>query len=165
MKEKNLKLSLIIIGIIPFLWIFGESLAKMISDSEYTISFYFMQLNLCVLTKPWVLLGIIPFFIGVLIPIRKLKKDKKNVAVKKNNKKLIWIVALIVGIIPLIIPLINGIKEAINGFTPFCILECKYIYGFEAFVVSIKMYSIMYGVTYIIGIALIFLSIIKLIKK
>lgn len=77
-------------------------------------------------------------------------------------KKRIWKVLLILGFIPFIIALILGIFVAVNGFggLNFC---CKY-YGFQAFFDYVLLFSFIYYPTYIVGILLIILSIIKLRK-
>lgn len=78
-------------------------------------------------------------------------------------KKIVWKILLVVGFIPFIAALLSGINAAINGFSglSFC---CSY-YGFQAFIDCIFLFSIVYFPTYIIGIILIVLSIIKLKKK
>lgn len=79
----------------------------------------------------------------------------------KNNKR-IWIFLLILGVVPFAIPLISGIYDSINGFSGLCFLECDYYYGRKALIDSIYLYSFIFWPTYIIGIILIVLSIIKL---
>lgn len=82
-----------------------------------------------------------------------------------KKKKKLWILLLIVGLIPLLIPLIAGIVDSINGFAGLCFIACEKYYGFSAFRDSIILYSYICWPTYIIGLALIVLSVIKLRKK
>lgn len=83
-----------------------------------------------------------------------------------KNKKRIWIILLIVGIIPFTIPLITGTYDSIGGFSGLCFVECEKYYGIKAFVDSVYLYSFILWPTYIIGAILIIISIIKLkIKK
>ena len=84
----------------------------------------------------------------------------RGVAMKK--KKIVWISLLIVGIIPFAIPLIAGIYDSLIGFSGLCFIECDNYYGFQAFIDSIYLYSFIFWPTYIIGVILIILSIIKL---
>jgi len=80
------------------------------------------------------------------------------------KRKIIWIILLIIGIIPFAIPLTAGIYDSINGFSGICFLSCDKSYGFEALRDSIILYSYICWPTYIIGIILIIISIIKLKK-
>ena len=82
-----------------------------------------------------------------------------------KNKKLIWKILLVVGIIPFVVALYAGIYHSITGFSGICILDCKYYYGFQAFKDSIILYSFIFWPTYIIGAILIILSMFKLRKK
>ena len=78
------------------------------------------------------------------------------------KKQGIWIMLLIIGIITFAIPLIVGIYDSINGFSGLCFVGCNPYYGFAAFTDSIYLYSYICWPTYIIGVILIVLSIIKL---
>ena len=82
-----------------------------------------------------------------------------------KKKKIVWISLLIVGIIPFAIPLIVGIYDSLIGFSGLCFIECDNYYGFQAFIDSIYLYSFIFWPTYIIGVILIILSIIKLKKN
>ena len=79
-----------------------------------------------------------------------------------KDKKIVWIILLVIGIISFLIPLITGIYDSINGFSGLCFAGCDYYYGFNAFIDSIYLYSFIFWPTYIIGILLLVLSIIKL---
>ena len=81
-----------------------------------------------------------------------------------KKKKIVWISLLIVGIISFVIPLIAGLYDSINGFSGLCFVGCDNYYGFQAFIDSIYLYSYIFWPTYIIGIILITISIIKLKK-
>lgn len=82
-----------------------------------------------------------------------------------KNKKLIWKILLVVGIIPFVVALYAGIYHSITGFSGICILDCKKYYGFEAFKYYIILYSFIFWPRYIIGAILIILSMFKLRKK
>lgn len=82
-----------------------------------------------------------------------------------KKKKIVWIILLIAGIIPFAIPVITGIYDAINGFSGLCFVGCDNYYGFQAFIDSVYLYSFIFWPTYIIGVILIILSIIKLKNK
>ena len=82
-----------------------------------------------------------------------------------KNKKIFWLVLLIVGIIPFAVPLIAGIYDSINGFSGVCFVGCDNYYGFQAFIDSVYLYSFILWPTYVIGASLIILSIIKLKSK
>jgi uncharacterized membrane protein len=79
-------------------------------------------------------------------------------------KKVIGIILIIIGAIPLILPIITGIYSAINGYSGLCLWPCTNYYGFTAFIDSVFIYSVLLWPTYIIGIVLIVVGII-LIKK
>ena len=79
-----------------------------------------------------------------------------------KKKKIICISLLVAGLIPFIVPLVKGIYDSIIGFSGLCWWQCDYYYGFSAFIDSIYIYSFLFWPTYIIGIILIILSIIKL---
>lgn len=82
-----------------------------------------------------------------------------------NKKKILWLILLVIGIIPFIIPLIAGIYDSINGFAGICFADCTYDYGFSAFRDVIFIYSWLMWPTYIVGGVLIVISLIKLKKK
>lgn len=75
-----------------------------------------------------------------------------------KNKKL-WKLFLVIGIIPFIIPLAYGIYSFFFGFT-----FIGKIYGFDALVSAIIIWSSLYWITYFLGIILIIISALK-IKK
>lgn len=82
-----------------------------------------------------------------------------------KKKNILWEIILIFGILPFVISLVFGIYSAITGFSGLCILSCKDIYGLQAFVDSIVMYSYIFWPTYVIGIILLIISIIILKAK
>ena len=82
-----------------------------------------------------------------------------------KNKRIIWIILLTIGVLAFVIPLITGIYDAINGFSGMCFIACEKYYGFDALIDSIYLYSYILWPTYIIGVVLIVLSIIKLKSK
>lgn len=77
-------------------------------------------------------------------------------------KKNIWIILLILGLLPFIVVLIGSIYVSITGFGG---LTMNHYYGFEAFIDWLILWSYIYWPSYIIGIVLILLSIIKLKNK
>lgn len=79
-----------------------------------------------------------------------------------KKKKILWIILLIIGLVPLIIPLIYSIGNAIFGFSGICFIGCKNDYGLSAFFDSMVLYSFVFWPTYIIGLILIIVSIIFL---
>lgn len=82
-----------------------------------------------------------------------------------KNKKVLWIILLILGCLAFLIPLAMGIFDSINGFAGLCFVGCKSYHGFPAFRDSIILYSYLMWPTYIVGIVLIILSTIKLRKQ
>ncbi len=80
-------------------------------------------------------------------------------------RKKLWIVLLVIGIIPFVVPLIYGIYNSIAGFSGLCWWMCEYDYGFKAFFNSVLFYSYVFWPTYIIGAILIIISVIKLKNK
>lgn len=81
-----------------------------------------------------------------------------------KNKKIIWKILLIIGLIPFIAVIGYGIYSAIVGFNVLCILNCVKTYGFIAFRDSIVIFSYLFWPTYIIGLILVEISIVKLKK-
>ena len=79
-----------------------------------------------------------------------------------KNKKILWKILLLIGLIPFISILIYGIYVSITGFSLLCILNCAKEYGFIAFRDSIISISYIIWPIYIIGLLLITLSIFKL---
>ncbi len=77
--------------------------------------------------------------------------------------KKIWIVLLVMGSLTFVIPLGMGIYYAIVGFSGLCF--CGMRYGFSAFFDSILLYSYLCWPSYIVGIILIILSILKIKRK
>lgn len=75
-------------------------------------------------------------------------------------RKKLWIFFLILGTIPFIIPLVYGIYSFFAGFSFFTTTK-----GFEGMFDAIIVWSFVYWPTYIIGLILIIVSIIKLKKK
>lgn len=80
-----------------------------------------------------------------------------------KNKKIIWKIFLIIGLIPFVLVALYGLYSAIFGFSGLCF--CGNYYGLKAFIDSIILFSYIIYPTYIIGIILIILSIIKLRRK
>lgn len=79
---------------------------------------------------------------------------------KMKKKKIIWVILLIIGLIPFLIPLLFGIISFFSGFS----FLSAYSKGFEAMFGIIFLWSFLFWPTYIIGAILIVLSIIKLKK-
>ncbi|MBE6156029.1 MAG: hypothetical protein E7164_04675 [Firmicutes bacterium] len=81
------------------------------------------------------------------------------------KKKIIWIILLIGGMVPFTIPLVAGIYDSINGFGGLCFAACEKSYGLCAFIDSIYLYSFIFWPSYLVGLVLIIISVIKLRKK
>ena len=82
------------------------------------------------------------------------------------KSKKIWKILLFLGIIPIAIPLVDGIYSSITGFSGLCFGSgCISKYGFKAFIDSIFLYSFIFWPTYIIGLILIIISMIKIKKN
>lgn len=79
-------------------------------------------------------------------------------------KKTLWKILLVIGVVPFAIVLLYGIYVAITGFSGVSILG-DVNYGFGAFLDWIILYSYVYWSTYVIGLVLIILSVIKLKKS
>lgn len=79
-----------------------------------------------------------------------------------KNKKVLWIILLVIGILFFAIPLVAGIYDSIFGFAGLCFISCDKYYGFEAFRDSIILYSFVFWPSYIVGIVFIIFSIFKL---
>lgn len=84
---------------------------------------------------------------------------------KLRNKKTIWKSLLIIGFLPFIILLLYGFYVAITGFSGICFGLCDKEYGLPAFIDFIFLVSYVYWPVYIVGIALIILSLTKLTKQ
>lgn len=82
-----------------------------------------------------------------------------------KKKKILWLILLILGIIPIAIPLVSGIYSAFAGSSGLCFTQCNYVYGLEAFLDSVVLYSYLFWPTYIVGLILIIISIKKLRAK
>lgn len=80
------------------------------------------------------------------------------------KKKILWKSLLIIGIIPFIAVLFYGLLSSINGFSGICIVSCKKYYGLLAFRDSVILYSFVFWPSYILGLVLILISILKLKK-
>lgn len=162
MKKNILKIFLIIIGIIPFIFVLSQSFISALSSSDFFLNLI-VYFTLFIFARPWLLLSIIPFIIGVIMPSNKQKT--KDTELNKKNNNIKWIVLLIIGIVPFILILMKGIYDSIKGFKGVCILDCEYSYGIKALLDSILMNSFIYGGILILGVVLIIISIIKLKTK
>jgi len=82
-----------------------------------------------------------------------------------KNKNVLWRIILTIGILPYVIALGFATYSAVIGFSGLCILNCKDIYGLQAFVDSIIIYSYVFWPTYIVGSVIIVASIAILKRK
>lgn len=80
------------------------------------------------------------------------------------KKKILWKSLLIIGIIPFIVVLFCGIYYSLVGFSGICIVSCNKYYGLLAFRDSVILYSFVFWPSYIVGLVLIIISILKLKK-
>ncbi len=83
-----------------------------------------------------------------------------NKKADRYGNKGVYVLLLIIGLMPFIIPVVWGIIRAINGDTAglLCISDCKIEYGFPVFMDFLLFYSIVYWPTYIVGLILIFFA-------
>ena len=97
-----------------------------------------------------------------IIIVRKYELMWYNLyrGVVMKNKKIIWQILLFIGILSFAVPILLGI---ISFFTGFSFLSA-YATGFEALFSLLAFWSFLFWQTYIIGIILIIVSIIKLKK-
>lgn len=79
----------------------------------------------------------------------------------KTKRK--WKILLAIGILPFAVALLTGIYNAIVGFSGLAITSPP-VYGWAAFVDWMILYSFIYWPTYVLGIVLIVLALIKLKK-
>jgi len=82
-----------------------------------------------------------------------------------KRKNILWKIVLIIGILPFLVAFILGLYSGITGFSGLCILNCKDVYGIQAFVDSLIMYSYIFWPTYIIGLIMILISILLMKTK
>lgn len=76
---------------------------------------------------------------------------------RKNVSKIL----VIIGIIPFIISLSYSIYSSITGFSFLCGLNCTNDYGMSAFFDSILVFSYIFWPTYVIGVVLIMIWVLK----
>lgn len=79
-----------------------------------------------------------------------------------EKKRVIGKILLISGFIPWGIGIGYGIYSSIRGFSVLCIFNCTKEYGFRAFMSSLILYSYVFWPTYVIGLVLIILVMVKL---
>lgn len=157
MSRKVLKILLIVLGFIPFIWLILFTFNE--TYSYFDLLNFPIDVVINILTYPWVLLGLIPICIGVLLRTDKVNKHISKKEIKK--KKIFWKVMLVLGTIPFIIPLVLSIICLFFGFTFFF----DTIYGFEGMFSFLVIWSFIFWPTYIVGLVLIILSIIKIKKN
>jgi len=80
------------------------------------------------------------------------------------KKKCFLIVLLAIGTFPFLIPLIAGIYKAAIGFSGLAVLSPA-VYGWEAFMNFLILYSYLYWPTYLIGALLICIATVLLKRK
>ncbi len=148
MKRKILKTVLIILGLIPFVWLFCGELNAYYTDFSDLIDCLFGTI-IKLIVYPWVLLGLIPICIGMLLP------SKNEKVIKKKNRKVLWKVLLVIGILPFAIPLLLSFISSIFGLGLF------YADGLSG-IDFLVLWSFIFWPTYVIGVFVIILSIIKI---
>lgn len=148
MKDRMLKILFIIIGCILIMWLFAFTV---IDSWEYlSLANYFVDVVINIGRFPWVLIGFVLVVIGALIP-----SGNKEVSgeVKQKNKKALWIVLLVVGIIPFAAPILMAVIDLfMNVSTSNNSVE------------FLTYWSYVFWPTYIVGALLIALSSVKLKK-
>lgn len=80
-----------------------------------------------------------------------------------KNKKLLWLIPLFIGLVPFLWALAGGLYAAVNGFSG-VMLGPSY-YGAEAFLDWVFLFSFIAWPGYLVGLALIALSLFMLLKK
>lgn len=151
MKRKILKTILIILGFIPFIWLFCVSVEDYYNYMNFIdILNYLMGTIVNLLFYPWVLLGLIPICVGLLLPL-----EKERVIKKEKNRKVFWKVLLVIGILPFAIPLLLSFISAIFGLGLF------YAEGLSG-IDFLVLWSFIFWPTYVIGVFAIIISIIKI---
>ena len=149
MKDKTLKILFIVIGCIPFIWLFIHTFIEGIG---YGNPFYVILLDtvINILFYPWVLIGLVFIIIGVLIPSGK-KEDREVVyAARIKKKNIVWKVLLGIGIIPFAAPVLTFVIGTAMGQATTDIFEFFLLWAY------------IFGPTFVIGGALIALSVYKL---
>ena len=146
MKDKMLKILFIVIGCIPFAWLFAFT----VIDSWEYLSFanYFVDVVINIGRFPVVLAGLVLIIIGALIPSKN-----KETSSKTKNTKVLWIVLLVVGIIPFAAPILMAVIDL------FMQLSTS-----NNPVEFLTYWSYVFWPTYIVGALLIALSTVKLKK-
>ena len=81
---------------------------------------------------------------------------------KNVGQKKMWKIFIVISCIPFVITLLYALNSSINGFSG--IYLCTNCYGFKAFIDSIIFIASIFFPTYIMGIILIVISIMKLKK-
>ena len=158
MNKKILKYSLIILGILPFIYLIYITFLHTI---EYTndildvIRNIPVQFILEMLDYPYLLIGLIPLIIGILIDSKQPQNNTKEKKVPKNLK---WKILLIIGLLPFIFVLAYGIYSMLEGFSFF---STSY-HGIDAFIFFLFIFSFLFWPLYILGAALIIISVVKL---
>lgn len=82
----------------------------------------------------------------------------------RSNKKIVWIILLIFGLIPFILLIVGGFNAAFNGFSGLCFFSCENYYGMAALIDYVLLFSFIYWPAYVVGLLFIVLSIIRLKK-
>ena len=149
MKRKILKIVLIILVFIPFIWLFCGELNDYYTDFSDIID-CLLSAIVKLIVYPWVLLGLIPICMGILLPL-----EKERIIKKGKNRKVFWKVLLVIGILPFAIPLLISFISAIFGLGLF------YAEGLSG-VDFLVLWSFIFWPTYVIGVFAIIISIIKI---
>lgn len=78
-----------------------------------------------------------------------------------KNKKVLWVILLLIGLIPFVITVHIGIEAAINGDNGFC-ADCPEEFGLTAFCGVILTAFVLFTPVYVVAITMILLAILKL---
>lgn len=158
MKEKTIRALYITVGCIPFIWLLIYTVVD--SWDYFSIGNYFFDLIFNIGRFPWVLVGLVLILIGALIPMGNkdtiviAEESKETAVVGKNNKKPLWIILMVLGVIPFAAPILMLVYGVIindpssNNMSDFFLL-----------------WSYIFWPTYIVGGFLIVLSSLKLKKS
>ena len=93
----------------------------------------------------------------------ELFKNNSSNTSSIKRKNIVSYILLFIGLIPFVFVLCYGIKNAIIGYSGFCLTECSLDYGFSAFLDTITLFSYLFWPVYLVGVVLIIIGIFKLI--
>lgn len=161
MKKKAIKYALIIISIILFVWVLIEAVISTLSYSTNVFDFFSgLPIEIILSFDIKLILATVLLVVGLIIKTDKKDNEDSTPSKEKRGHRnnIGWMIAFGIGIVPFVICFVAGIDGAINGYSFFYNTS----YGFEGLCDAVLMLSYVFWPTYIIGAALIVLSIVKI---